>query len=218
MSLWCCICGSKIVCKSVVTGGITRFGVQQTTRVVPLTWVVVGALSFLFLQCLHMHSPSLKTLSLTDIKLNVPFSLFHPDSKDEGYFEKGAENRSWRRRETGWPTPPCTSPRGEKTSANQAVLRWLTLSAMLVFVSLTLQLQPQLAAAREGALPVVAHLTVSGLQRDLFVADLTGVKTCHRQEESRRREPCAAWGIPLWRAACVSSNKEDRPSILIWFM
>lgn len=141
---------------------------------------------------------------------------FHPDWMDEVFFEKGAENSSWHRRQRilkmGWPALWCSSPKGKKTRANQAVLQWLKWSATLVFLSLA---PPALASVggSNGGSPAC-----SGLPDSVWSAeqpfhqgsnpDMTSVKTCRWLEEPRSRQHV---GDPQLRD--VTCPKPDRLSV-----
>lgn len=116
----------------------------------------------------------------------LPISLIRPDWTDEEYLEEGSRKNSI----------PCScrcGPAGgtNKTSVNQAVLQRLKWSAMLMLLF-------PAAASVSTALPVVAHLTAWGLHSDLFIADLSGVKTCPQLEESRSRDQHTMCTIPNW--------------------
>lgn len=97
--IWCFRKGNRK--EKVVTLCITPFNVEQTT-------------------CIVCYAFS--AFSLIATHLNDPVSVCYPDWMDEGKLGKREQKII---KKKGCQTLECTSLRGKKTSANQAVLQWL---------------------------------------------------------------------------------------------
>lgn len=151
--IWCFRKGNRK--EKVVTLCITPFNVEQTT-------------------CIVCYAFS--AFSLIATHLNDPVSVCYPDWMDEGKLGKREQKKKKKKR---LPNTWMHQPEGQKDkckSSCTAVIKKKCPAYAWRDHSL-----PTLTAASVGgnigALPVVAHLTAWGLQSDLFITDLTGVKT-----------------------------------------
>lgn len=151
--IWCFTKGNRK--EKVVTLCITPFNVEQTTCVVCYAF---------------------SAFSLIATHLNDPVSACYPDWMDEGKLGKRAEKKKRKKRVAKHLNAPAW---GTKRKV-QIKLYCSDLKKCPAYAWRDHSL-PTLTVASVGgsigALPVVAHLTAWGLQSDLFITDLTGVKT-----------------------------------------
>lgn len=168
--IWCFRKGNRK--EKVVTLCITPFNVEQTT-------------------CIVCYAFS--AFSLIATHLNDPVSVCYPDWMDEGKLGKREKKKK-----KGCQTLECTSLRGKKTSANQAVLQWLKKSALLMHGETTLcplSLQPQLEATLELC------LWWPTWQREVCKATFSSLTWPVLKHASSKRSPGArshtlCWGFP----------------------